>query len=88
MAAVLAVVSIAAMPSTACKKNEPAVVAQRPAVASVGANGTVEVVVDGSGYHPATINAPAGRAVTLGFTRTSDEGNGGICVSTAVTRAR
>ena len=31
------------------------------------------VRVDGEGYHPATIRARAGQAITLVFTRTTDE---------------
>ena len=34
------------------------------------------VSVDGSGYHPAEVTAPAGTPIRLVFTRTSDEGCG------------
>ena len=44
-----------------------------PAVATVGANGRVDVIVDGDGYHPATINAAPGSAIVLVFNRTTDE---------------
>jgi plastocyanin domain-containing protein len=36
----------------------------------------VKVTVDASGYHPSETKAPAGKAVRLEFTRTSDEGCG------------
>lgn len=47
-----------------------------PATVTAPANGRVEVVVDATGYHPSTINASAGQALTLVFRRTSDEGCG------------
>lgn len=47
-----------------------------PAEATVGADGRVTVLVDGEGYHPATIRAAAGRAITLVFRRTTDESCG------------
>jgi len=40
------------------------------------AGGRVEVSVDASGYHPATITAPPGAKVTLAFTRTTESGCG------------
>ncbi len=36
----------------------------------------LSVSVDASGYHPAETRAPAGKAVRLVFTRTTDEGCG------------
>lgn len=44
-----------------------------PTEVTAGVDGRVRVSVDGEGYHPATINAAAGRALTLIFTRTTDE---------------
>jgi plastocyanin domain-containing protein len=44
--------------------------------ASVEAGGTIEVKVDGQGYHPAEIHAPANAAITLAFVR-ADEQNCG-----------
>lgn len=35
----------------------------------VEAGGKVEILVDGQGYHPAEIHAPANAAITLTFTR-------------------
>lgn len=47
------------------------------ASAATGAKaGTLAITVDGSGYHPAEIKAPAGKPVHLVFTRTSDAGCG------------
>ncbi|MFO0646468.1 MAG: cupredoxin domain-containing protein [Polyangiales bacterium] len=40
------------------------------------ATSRVAVAVDAQGYHPASINLPAGRPATIVFTRTSDEGCG------------
>jgi plastocyanin domain-containing protein len=37
---------------------------------------TLSLTVDGSGYHPSTLSAPAGRPVRLLITRTSDDGCG------------
>ena len=34
------------------------------------------VIVDGQGFHPASISAPAGRPLRLTFRRTSDDGCG------------
>jgi plastocyanin len=53
---------------------EPA--AAEAEAAEVEAGGRVEVKVDASGYHPATINAPAGAKITLAFTRTTAAGCG------------
>ncbi len=45
----------------------------QPEAVTAGADGRVTVRVDGDGYHPATIRAAAGRALTLVFLRTTDE---------------
>lgn len=42
----------------------------------VEANGRVEIEVDASGYHPATISAPAKSKITLAFERTTESGCG------------
>lgn len=44
-----------------------------PAEGTIGADGRLTVLVDGEGYHPATIHATPGRAVTLVFRRTTDD---------------
>jgi plastocyanin domain-containing protein len=41
--------------------------------APAGADGKVQIRVDGEGYHPPHISAPSGKPVTLVFTRTTDE---------------
>jgi plastocyanin domain-containing protein len=67
----------AALTAVACKKE--AATAPRPAAPAevvAPASGRVAVTVDGEGYHPATIRAAAGRALTLVFTRTTDESCG------------
>jgi plastocyanin domain-containing protein len=48
------------------------------ATAASGATGTadLQLTVDGTGYHPASISAPSGKPVRLTITRTSDEGCG------------
>lgn len=65
----------AALSAAGCDRGSPAPTPPpaAPAVATVAAQGRVAVTVDGEGYHPATINAPAGASVTLVFTRTTDE---------------
>ena len=66
--------------ASACKKDAPA--ETRPEAVEVTAAGAkpasapIAITVDGSGYHPASVNAPAGKPTTLVFTRTSDEGCG------------
>lgn len=44
--------------------------------ASADNKGGIAITVDGSGYHPSSIKAPAGKPARLIFTRTSDEGCG------------
>lgn len=45
---------------------------------ATAATGTadLQLTVDGTGYHPSSISAPAGKPVRLTITRTSDEGCG------------
>jgi plastocyanin domain-containing protein len=56
----------------ACKKEAP-LTPRAPAEVTASPNSRVAVSVDGEGYHPATIRAPAGSHLTLVFTRTTDE---------------
>lgn len=60
----------------ACNKHNEAPAAHPPALpaeGTVGPDGRITVLVDGEGYHPATIHSTPGRAVTLVFRRTTDE---------------
>ena len=59
--------------AVACKKDPPPPAPSAPEVVTAPADGRVTVRVDGEGYHPATIRARAGQAITLVFTRTTDE---------------
>ncbi|MCC6214837.1 MAG: cupredoxin domain-containing protein [Polyangiaceae bacterium] len=72
---VLASVVLAAACDPAAKPHgsTPAASVEAPAVA---AGGSIQITVDASGYHPATVKAPAGKAAKLLFKRTSDEGCG------------
>jgi len=66
-----------ALSAAACKHNTPAAPAPSvPAEVNAGPDGRVMVSVGAEGYTPATVHAPAGRPLTLVFTRTSDEGCG------------
>lgn len=47
-----------------------------PASATVQPGGTVTVLVDGEGYHPAEVRATPGSRITLAFRRTTDESCG------------
>lgn len=63
------------MGTAMCKSSDPPA-AQPPALpasATVAAGGSVTVLVDGEGYHPAEVRAPAGAQITLAFRRTTDE---------------
>lgn len=58
-------------------KAQPSAEAQAPSEATpaatpparVAAGGKIEILVDGKGYHPAEIEAPANAAITLAFKR-------------------
>jgi plastocyanin domain-containing protein len=66
-----------ALAALGCRNSpQPAAPPALPTTASVEAGGTVAVLVDGEGYHPAEIRAPAGAQVTLAFRRTTDESCG------------
>lgn len=58
-----------------CQKSSPPAPS---ASAEPAAGGRAEhaITVDATGYHPATVRAPAGKPVRLTFTRTSDDGCG------------
>lgn len=43
---------------------------------AAAATADLQLTVDGTGYHPSSINAPAGKPVRLTIRRTSDEGCG------------
>jgi plastocyanin domain-containing protein len=70
MKSLVAAVSFVSLIS-ACSK--PAAAPPAPGPAS---GNRFNIPVDGSGYHPSTVNVHAGQATTLVFTRTSDEGCG------------
>lgn len=71
----MSVVVAVTLGAIACKKDPPAArpAAHAAAEVTAPADGRVAITVDGEGYHPATIRAAAGRALTLVFTRTTDE---------------
>ncbi|MBK9072495.1 MAG: cupredoxin domain-containing protein [Myxococcales bacterium] len=50
--------------------------AKAEAAATTTTDGSIAITVDGEGYHPSTINAPAGKKATLVFTRTADKSCG------------
>lgn len=58
---------------------EPAQATSEPAI-EAPADGRVSVQVGAYGYTPATVGAPAGKPLTLIFTRASEEGCGGELV--------
>jgi len=63
--------------ASACEKSGTTTAQERaPAPGPTTAPATLAVTVDGTGYQPSTVNAPAGRPARLVFTRTSDEGCG------------
>lgn len=66
--------AIVALLGVGCRQDPPA--SPNPPPAANATAGRVNITVDGRGYHPASVTVPAGRPVTLVFTRTSDEGCG------------
>jgi plastocyanin domain-containing protein len=69
----LRVVALAAtLAASACGRTDP----PPRASASPTPGAPYTVVVDAQGFHPPTLNAPAGQTVRLTFRRTSDEGCG------------
>ena len=77
--ALFAVVAATAVGACKTKSSPPASAPTAGSVdspATVGADGTIRVAVARSGYTPASINAPAGKPVTLIFRRTDDVGCG------------
>ena len=66
--------------TSACEKPASAVAKAQtlasPPGAAAPSTGPIAVRVDASGYHPASVHAPAGKPARLVFTRTSDEGCG------------
>lgn len=69
--------------ATGCERSAPS---GTSASAAPAAAGRVEhaITVDGTGYHPASVRAPAGKPVRLTFTRTSDDGCGAQLVFPAL----
>jgi plastocyanin domain-containing protein len=66
--------ALTALITLGCKGSEtPAAPPALPTTATAQAGGTVPVLVDGDGYHPAEVRAPAGARITLAFRRTTDE---------------
>lgn len=53
---------------------------REPAIAPESTGPRIAVTVDGEGYHPARIPAPAGQPITLVFTRTTDQTCGQVLV--------
>jgi len=66
--------------TTACDKPATTVAGAQtppaPASAPQVAAGPIAISVDASGYHPGSVQAPAGKPARLVFTRTTDEGCG------------
>lgn len=62
--------------ATGCQRGNAPAAQLPPPVVNATPNSRVSVVVDAQGYHPSTVNAPAGRPLTLVFTRVTDEGCG------------
>lgn len=60
-----------------CRETAPTSSSTSPATSVASSPATrLAVTVDEDGYHPASVQAPAGSSITLAFTRTSDEGCG------------
>jgi plastocyanin domain-containing protein len=67
--------------ASACKEapptaSQPQEAVQVTAAGAKPAAAPIAITVDGAGYHPPSVNAPAGKPTALVFTRTSDEGCG------------
>ena len=60
----------------ACERDATANGQQAAPAGSTVAATPLSVTVDGTGYHPSTVSAPAGQPVRLTITRTSDDGCG------------
>lgn len=55
---------------------QPQEAVQVTAAGSKPPSAPISIAVDGTGYHPPAVNAPAGKPTVLVFTRTSDQGCG------------
>ncbi len=62
--------------ASACGRNAPAADTNAAPGGDSVAPTPLSVTVDGAGYHPSALSAPAGRPVRLTVTRTSEEGCG------------
>lgn len=71
----VAVIAFSAL-ATACKGSEVTTDREPVPPGNSVVSTALAVTVDGTGYHPASISAPAGGPVRLTITRTSDEGCG------------
>lgn len=68
-----------ALATSACDKNTAAVVGLQPAAepaSTVTTVSSIAISVDAAGYHPDSVQAPAGTLTRLMFTRTTDAGCG------------
>jgi plastocyanin domain-containing protein len=72
----LRTLGVAALLSLACSCERKPAPGEGNTQPAAGAAAELRLTVDGSGYHPAAVNAPAGKPVRLSITRTSDEGCG------------
>ena len=57
-------------------RSQPAPTPAKAEAATPAADGSIAIKVDGEGYHPSTIKAPAGKKAKLVFTRTTDKSCG------------
>ena len=62
--------------ATACERSATATAQEAAPAGGSATPAALSVTVDGTGYHPSSLSAPAGRRVRLTITRTSDEGCG------------
>ncbi len=60
----------------ACEQSATSTPQQGAASGDSASAASLSITVDGSGYHPANLSAPAGQPVRLTITRTSDDGCG------------